>query len=421
MASVSKDVVHQCTKNVIKAVIDPKLVSFKRVELGANSTTRFYAIKDGKGNDMFWVVLLDGSSGFGRGYVNIIKKGNDPAKKQEAMVNAWKKVRKSLSTKRAGVSLVDPDIPNSENPFPLTAKLVTEEKTSASKTPLGILNDAVYNTFITNKPDALQFTPTAATNPEYDHQMEIALPHKTLWEYVYPSNMRESPTGETPDLLKVLAADLKDACFIVRLTGVTVKSGTDDDGKDVSIVKVCMKLHYIVEIPNLGAFIKVKKSAPEDTFSGASFDMFTNGKSGNDFYKELADGKGSASNMRTPPKKEKPNKKLLPDGLVDDSPVKLKKPRAPKKVKGDDDESPIKKPKKTELVDNEITISEEKQLAAEMDKLMEEPARGDEEDDEIENDDDEEGNDDDDVQVVEETQRDDMEAVVLKARKKRVV
>jgi hypothetical protein len=37
-----------------------------------------------------------------------------------------------------------------------------------------------------------------------------------------------------------------------------VTNSIDDDGKDVSIVKVCMKLHYIVDIPNLGAFIKVK-------------------------------------------------------------------------------------------------------------------------------------------------------------------
>jgi hypothetical protein len=127
MANISKELVHKCTASVVKSVVDPKLVTFKRVELGAGSNTRFYGIKDRKGNDMFWVVLLDESSGFGRGYVNIIKKGNDPAKKQEAMINAWKKVRKQLSMKKTGIALVDPDFPNNDNPFPLTAKLVTEE------------------------------------------------------------------------------------------------------------------------------------------------------------------------------------------------------------------------------------------------------------------------------------------------------
>jgi hypothetical protein len=268
MANISKELVHQCSKSVVKALVEPKLVTFKRVDLGAGSNTRFFGMKDIKGNDMFWVVLLDESSGFGRGYVNIIKKGPDPAKKQEAMVNAWKKVRKSLSTKKAGVALVDPDIPDNGNPFPLTAKLVTEDKTPASDTSLGNLVDAVYNAFKVNKPDEIPHTPSMAINPEYDHQMEIALPHKTLWDYVYPSDLRSSPTGETADLLKVLAADLKDSCFIVRLTGVTVKSGTDDDGKDISIIKVCLKVHYIVEIPNLGAFIKVKTAPPEDAFSG---------------------------------------------------------------------------------------------------------------------------------------------------------
>jgi hypothetical protein len=143
MANISEERVHKCTSSVIKSVVDPKLVSFKRVELCGNSDTRFFGINDVKGHDMFWVVLLDGSSGFGRGYDNIIKKGSDPTKKQESMVNAWKKVRKSTAARNVGVALVDPDIPNNENPFPLTAKLVTEDKTSATKTPLGNLVDAV--------------------------------------------------------------------------------------------------------------------------------------------------------------------------------------------------------------------------------------------------------------------------------------
>ena len=63
----------------IKAVVDPKLVSFKRAELGASSNTRFYGFKNGKGTDMFWAVLFDKSSGFARGYFNILKKRNDPA------------------------------------------------------------------------------------------------------------------------------------------------------------------------------------------------------------------------------------------------------------------------------------------------------------------------------------------------------
>ncbi len=208
MANISKELVHQCTKNVIKTVVDPKLITFKRVELGGSSNTKFYGIKDGKGQDMFWVILLDEGSGFGRGFVNIIKKGNDPAKKQEAMVNAWKKVRKCIATKKAGVALVDSDLANNENPFPLSAKLVTEDKTPASKTPLGHLIDAVYTAFVTNKPDALSHAPTTATNPDYEHQLEIALPHKTIWEYIYPSSGRESPTGDSPDLMQVLAADL---------------------------------------------------------------------------------------------------------------------------------------------------------------------------------------------------------------------
>jgi hypothetical protein len=179
MANIFKELVHKCTSSVVKSIIDPKLVSFKRVELGGISDTRFYNIKDGKGNDMFWVVLLNESSGFGRGYVNIIKKGSDPAKKQEAMINAWKKVRKPLSMKKSDVVLVDPDLPNNENAFPLTAKLVTEDKTSASETPLGNLIDAVFNAFVAVKSDALTFDPMTATNPDYDHQLEIALPHKT--------------------------------------------------------------------------------------------------------------------------------------------------------------------------------------------------------------------------------------------------
>ena len=410
MANISKELVHQCSNNVIKVIVDPKLVFFKRVELGASSNTRFFGVKDVKGNDMFWVVLLDESSGFGRGYVNIIKKGNDPAKKQESMVNAWKKVRKSLSTKKAGIALVDPDLPNNENPFPLTAKLVTEDKASASKTPLGNLVEAVYSAFVANKPDEIPFTPTTATIPEYDHQMELALPHKTLWEYVYPSNLRESPTGETADLLKVLAADLKDSCFIVRLTGVTVKSGTDDYGKDVSIIKVCMKVHYIVEIPNLGAFIKVKTSAPEDAFSGASFDSFTNGMSGSAFYKDLV---GPSSAIRTPAKKDKgANKKavvlIANDATLSIEGDKVKKSRA-KKTKGED-ESPLKKPKKVDASIEE-TSSDEK-LAAEMDKLMDETAL----DGEIEDGDGDE-DDGDEVVVVEETQRDELDSADIKARK----
>jgi hypothetical protein len=403
MANISKDLVHQCSANVVKAVVDSKLVSFKRVDLGANSNTKFFGIKDGNNNDMFWVVLLDESSGFGHGYVNIIKKGNEPAKKQEAMVNAWKKVRKNLSTKKAGVALVDPEIPNNENPFPLTAKLVTEDKSSASKTPLGNLVNAVYNSFVTCMPDALPYSPTTATNPDYEHQLEIAMPHKTVWEYIYPSSLRESPTGETPDLMKVLAADLKDSCFIVRLTGVTVKTGTED-GKDVSIVKVCMKVHYIVEIPNLGAFIKVKKPAPEqDSFSGFNFESFTNGKSGNDFYKELAGDKASTSNIRTPTKKDKILKKtVMTDGLSDESSgFKAKKPRAAKKTNKEDEESPLKKPKKTVVIAEDVTSDDK--LADEMDKLLDETPI--------------EGTDDDEIEVVEDTQRED-EDPVLKARKK---
>jgi hypothetical protein len=415
MANISKELVHKCTSSVVKSIVDPKLVSFKRVELGGSSDTRFFGIKDAKGNDMFWVVLLDESSGFGRGYVNIIKKGSDPAKKQEAMVNAWKKVRKPLQAKKAGVALVDPDLPNNENPFPLTAKLVTEDKTSASKTPLGNLIDAVYNAFVTVKSDVLTFDPMTATNPDYDHQLEIALPHKTIWEYIYPSSQRESPTGETPDLLKVLAADLKDSCFIVRLTGVSIKNGTDDKGNDRTIIKVCMKVHYIVEIPNLGAFIKVKKAAPEDTFSGASFDTFTNGMSGTDFYKELVDGKVEALTITTPKKEKKSGKKALTDGAVDETIAKTKKSKA-KKSKGED-ESPLKKSKKDEA------ISDAK-LADEMTKLMDGNTTPVEEDEEEEGEvprksdgGDDEDDDGEEVTVVEETQPEELDPV-LKARSK---
>jgi len=134
MANILKELVQKRTTSVIKSVVDPKLVLFKRMELGGNSDTHFLGIKDGKGNNIFWVVLLDDFSGFGRDYDNIIKKGSDPIKEQEAMGNAWKKIRKFLATKKADVALLDPDIPNNENPFPLTAKLVTEDKTPASKT-----------------------------------------------------------------------------------------------------------------------------------------------------------------------------------------------------------------------------------------------------------------------------------------------
>jgi len=69
------------------------------------------------------------------------------------MVNAWKKVRNPLSKKKAGVVLVDPDLPNNENSFSLTAKLVIEDKAPASKTPLGNLIEAVYNVFVVNNLD----------------------------------------------------------------------------------------------------------------------------------------------------------------------------------------------------------------------------------------------------------------------------
>ena len=39
--NISKELVHKCTPNVIKSVFDPKLVSFKHVELGGYSDTRF--------------------------------------------------------------------------------------------------------------------------------------------------------------------------------------------------------------------------------------------------------------------------------------------------------------------------------------------------------------------------------------------
>ncbi len=122
----------------------------------------------------------------------------------EAMINDWKRARKPLSTKKACVVLVDPDLPNNEIMFPLTAKLVTEDKTSASKTPLGILIDAIYDAFVAVKSDVMIFDPMMATIPDYDHQLEIALPRTTIWEYIYPSSQRESTTGETPDLLKAL-------------------------------------------------------------------------------------------------------------------------------------------------------------------------------------------------------------------------
>jgi hypothetical protein len=258
-----------------------------------------------------------------------------------------------------------------------------------------------------------------STSPDYDHQLEIAIPHKTVWEYVYPSSQRESPTGETPDLLKVLAANLKDSCFIVRLTGVSIKNGTDDKGNDRSIVKVCMKVHYFVEIPNLGAFIKVKKAAPEDTFSGASFDSFTNGMSGSDFYKELIDGKVSDLSISTPKKekKDKNSKKALTDGVSEDAATKTKKYR-PKKTKGDE-ESPLKKPKNSmteelrTLAFDEFKKLEDDKLTAEMDKLIDDaPVPAEEE--EAEEEDDEDGEE---VTVVEETQREDLDPV-LKARKK---
>jgi len=183
--------------------------------------------------------------------------------------------------------------------------------------------------------------------------------------YLPPKPARVSYRRDS-HLLKVLAADLKDSCFIVRLTGVSIKNGTDDKGSDNNIIKVCMKVHYIVEIPNLGAFIKVKKAAPEDTFSGASFDSFTNGKSGHDFYKELMDGKVSALTITTPKKEKKGGKKALTDGAVDEAVAKIKKSKA-STSKGDD-ESPLKKSKKDEAF-AEDAISDAK-LADEMIKLM---------------------------------------------------
>ena len=53
MANISKELVHKCTSSVVKSIVDPNIVSFKRVELGGRSDTRFYSIKDGKGHDMF--------------------------------------------------------------------------------------------------------------------------------------------------------------------------------------------------------------------------------------------------------------------------------------------------------------------------------------------------------------------------------
>jgi hypothetical protein len=176
-----------------------------------------------------------------------------------------------------------------------------------------------------------------------------------------------------------------------------------------------MKVHYIVEIPNLGAFIKVKKAAPEDTFSGASFDTFTNGMSGTDFYKELVDGKVEALTITTPKKEKKSGKKALTDGAVDETIAKTKKSKA-KKSKGED-ESPLKKSKKDEAVSDA-------KLADEMTKLMDGNTTPVEEDEEEEGEvprksdgGDDEDDDGEEVTVVEETQPDELDPV-LKARSK---
>jgi len=242
---------------------------------------------------------------------------------------------------------------------------------------------------------------------------------------MYPSSQRESPTGETADVLKVLASDLKDSCFIVRLTGVSIKNGTDDEGNDKNIIKVCMKVHYIVEIPNLGALIKVKKSAPEDTFSGASFDSFTNGMSGLDFYKELVDGKVSDLSISTPKKKDKGGKKAIATEGVEETAAKSKKSR-PKKAKGDE-ESPLKKSKNSMTGISPATSEDLRKLAddkltAEMDKLIEDAPAPAEEEEEVEEEDGEIVVDDDgeEVTVVEETQREDPEPVVKASKKSRL-
>ena len=92
-------------------------------------------------------------------------------------MNAGKKARFPLSTKKTGVVFVDPDLLNNENPFPLTAKLVTEDKSPDLNPPFGNFIDAVYIAFVTVKSDALAFDPMFATNQDYEHQLDIALPH----------------------------------------------------------------------------------------------------------------------------------------------------------------------------------------------------------------------------------------------------
>ena len=162
-----------------------------------------------------------------------------------------------------------------------------------------------------------------------------------------------------------------------------------------------------MEIPNLGLFIKVKTSVPEDDFSGASFDTLANGMSGFFVYKDLVECKGTAFVMRTTVEKDKATKKASSEGVVDDAVIKAKKHTA-KKNNGDD-ESPLKKSKKTEASAEET--SSDAKLAAEMDKLMDDLARDVQEVGEIEDEDNEE-EDGDEVLVVKETQREDMDPAI---------
>ena len=270
MAAFSKSMVHAATHDNVKQLLSASNVQFKRLEISGVSRedkSVFYQLKDSKNEEMFWLVKFDERAGFSHGYINIIKKGNDASKKQEAMISAWKRARKALAARKKGAALIDAEMPENDNPFPLTAKLITIDKAPASNTVIGSMMIAVDNAFRTKMVDAVDNIETYKSDAEYNHQMEIPIPHKTVWDYLYQT---PCPTGDAPDLSQILSADLKDAYVVLKLTGVNVKT-VYEYGEVKSIAKACIKIHHIYTIPNLGAMKRAKQSPMAEIGNHADF------------------------------------------------------------------------------------------------------------------------------------------------------
>ena len=360
--SFKKSMVHSTTFETVKSIAAVDNLVFKRLDIGGvqrDDKSSFYSVKTAKGDDIFWLFKVDERAGFSRGYVNIIKKGGDAAKKQEAMCVAWKKVRKSLAARKKEAVLVDADLPMSDNPFPLVAKLMTIDKAPVVNTVLGSLVLAVDNAFRVKQGHMHENLESHEYDEDYNSQYEMSIPHKVLWEYLYS---QPCPTGDHPDLMQVLTADLKDAYIVLKLTGVNVKLNKDE-GDIRNIAKTCLKVHHIYEIPNLGVMKKANKSPASEIGSsmdfasllgeGVSLESLFEASISCDTVKHTSvAGGGSSSKKADVPKARRERKQKEPKK---ESAAKGKKGKAPTIV------VPIDPPKSVIDIDEEEEEEEEEE------------------------------------------------------------